>query len=145
MRFANVLWRFVGLVFGLFVCAMFVTALFCFGFGMFVCRGAAPIWFARGSVGLVFGLFVCALFVAALFSGLLGARSPHRDFQGSLSTSGFVRFVGSVFGLFVYALFVMALFFFGFGLVGCRVSMFLANIFVRFVVFEDVRQPGACT
>jgi hypothetical protein len=25
------------------------------------------------------------------------------------------------------------------------VSMFLANIFVRFVVFEDVRQPGACT
>ena len=111
MRFANVLWRFVGLVFGLFVCAMFVTALFCFGFGMFVCRGAAPIWFARGSVGLVFGLFVCALFVAALFFGLLGARSPHRDFQGSLSTSGFVRFVGSVFGLFVYALFVMALFF----------------------------------
>ena len=94
---------------------------------------------------MVFGLFVCALFVAALFSGLLGARSPHRDFQGSLSTSGFVRFVGSVFGLFVYALFVMALFFFGFGLVGCRVSMFLANIFVRFVVFEDVRQPGACT
>ena len=73
MRFANVLWRFVE---------------------------------------LVFGLFVCALFVAALFSGLLGARSPHRDFQGSLSTSGFVRFVGSVFGLFVYALFVMALFFF---------------------------------
>ena len=62
-------------------------------------------------VELVFGLFVCALFVAALFSGLLGARSPHRDFQGSLSTSGFVRFVGSVFGLFVYALFVMALFF----------------------------------
>ena len=104
----------VGLVFGLFVCALFVAALFS-GFRVVGCPKSASRLPTSGFVhfvGLVFGLFVCALFVAALFSGLLGARSPHRDFQGSLSTSGFVRFVGSVFGLFVYALFVMALFFF---------------------------------
>ena len=60
----------VGLVFGLFVCALFVAALFS-GFRVVGCPKSASRLPTSGFVhfvGLVFGLFVCALFVAAVFS-----------------------------------------------------------------------------
>ena len=144
MLFANVLGRFVGLVFGLFVCALFVTALF-FRFRDVrqsrACTYMVRTWLCRVGVWSVCLRPVCC---GAVFRVVGCPQSASR-----LSGVTFHKWFCALCRISVWFVCIRPVFygavFFGFGLVGCRVSMFLANIFVRFVVFEDVRQPGACT
>ena len=140
--------HFVGLVFGLFVCALFVAAVF----SEFRVRWLPDVdafrqcFWALRRVG-VWSVCLRPVCCGAVFwvSGCWVPAVRIETFRGHFPQVVLCALSDQCLVCLYTPCLLWRCFFFGFGLVGCRVSMFLANIFVRFVVFEDVRQPGACT